>query len=219
MLFGKDNCEMAKQTELAVSPREITGKATKRLRARGIIPANIFGHGAEPQAIQLTSVDFEGLLREHKTSSVVALKIAGTQQSQTALVRHVQRGPVSGKILHVDFLRINMQDKVTSRVPLHFEGVPSGVKIGGGVLLHLLEALEVECAASDIVQFLAVDISHMEKIDDMLHARDVKLPPNYTLITDPEEPVVKITPPRAEKGTEAGAAPATPAAPTESTTA
>jgi large subunit ribosomal protein L25 len=191
---------MAKQTELAASLRKVTGKATKQLRAQGILPATLFGQGAEPQSIQVTALDFERLRLGRHTSGVVMLKIADTQQVQTTFVRHVQHHPLSGKILHIDFFRINLKEKITAKVALHFEGVAPSVKLGGGVLLHLLETLDVECAAGDIVQFLTVDISHLEKIDDMLLARDIALPPNYTLVADPEEPVVKITSPRAEKG-------------------
>jgi len=190
---------MAKQTELAVSPREVSGKASRRLRAQGMLPANIFGQGTKPQMIQVSSPDFERLRSGHHTSGVIALTIAGTQLPQMALVRHVQRNPITEKILHIDFLRIDLKERITARLPLHFEGSPAGVRVASGVLLHLLETLEVECAAGDIIPFLAVDISHLEKIDDLLHARDIKLPPDYILLADPDEPVVKITQPRGER--------------------
>jgi len=169
---------MAKQTALAVSPRELTGKATKRLRAQGILPATIFGQGTPSQTIQVSARDFEQLRTGHHTSGVIVLNIAGTQQPQMTLVRHVQRDPVTEKILHIDFLRIDLKERVTARLPLHFEGAAPGVRVEGGVLLHLLEALEVECAVGDIIPFLAVDISALEKIDALLHAKDIKLPPN-----------------------------------------
>ncbi len=198
---------MAKRVELAVSPRDITGKATKRLRREGVIPANIFGHGEAPQAVQVNSMDFEGLRRGHHATGVVSLKLAGSSKAQTVLVRRVQRNPINSKILHIDFLRVSLRDRITAKVTLHFEGTPPGVKVEGGVLLHLLDALEVECAAGDIVDAIQVDVSSLEHIDDVIHAKDVPLPPNYTLVTDAEEAVVKITPPRVEKE-EVEAAPA-----------
>lgn len=189
---------MANPTELAVSLREITGKATKRLRKAGIIPANIFGRGEAPQAIQLDALTFDGLRRKHQATGVIALQLADSSKPQTALIRHVQRDPRSGKILHIDFFRVNLSDRITAKVSLRFEGTAPGVKVEGGVLLHLLDTLEVECAAGDIVEAFEVDISSLEHIDDTLHAKDIPLPPNYTLVTDPEEPIVKITPPRVE---------------------
>lgn len=190
---------MAKPTELAVSPREITGKATKRLRHAGIIPANIFGRGEPSQAVQLEALAFEGLRRGHHATGVIALRLPNSKKTQTALIRHVQRDPRSGKIVHIDFFRVSMRDRIAAKVPLHLTGTAPGVKVEGGMLLHLADVLEVECAAGDIVEAIEIDVSSLEHIDDILHAKDVPLPPNYILVTDAEEAVVKIAPPRIEK--------------------
>lgn len=197
---------MAKPTELAVSPREATGKAAKRLRKTGLIPANIFGHGAAPQAVQLDASAFEELRRSKHTTGMIALKVAGAKRAETALIRRVQRDPINGHILHIDFQRVSVRDRIAAKVPLRFEGTAPGAKIEGGVLLHLAEVLEVECAAGDIVEAIVVDVSTLEHIDDMIHAKDVQLPPNYTLVTDAEEVVVKVEPPRVEKVEEAAPA-------------
>jgi large subunit ribosomal protein L25 len=204
---------MAKATELEISPREVTGKATKRLRSAGIIPANIFGHGEASQAVQLEIHAFEALRRDHHATGVVSLRFAGAKDAETALIRHVQRNPVSGKIIHIDFFRVSMRERINAKVALHFEGTSPGVKVEDGVLLHLMEALDVECEAGDIVESIEVDISSLEHIDDTIHAKDIKLPANFTLVTDPEEPVVKIMAPRIEpvEETEAAPAEATPA--------
>lgn len=211
---------MAKPTELAVSPREVTGKATKRLRHAGIIPANIFGRGDPPQAVQLEALAFEGLRRGHHAAGVIALRLPDSKKTQTALIRHVQRDPRSGNVIHIDFFRVSMRDRIAAKVALHFIGTAPGVKVEGGTLLHLADVLEVECAAGDIVEAIEVDVSSLEHIDDILHAKDVPLPPNYTLVTEAEEAVVKVAPPRVEKVEEAApaeeaAAPAAPEAAAE----
>jgi large subunit ribosomal protein L25 len=193
---------MAEQVELAVTPREVTGKATKNLRKAGIIPANIFGHKEDSIAVQLDAIEFARVRRAHGTRNIIALRLPGSGV-QTALIRHVQHDPVSGKILHIDFIRMSLTERTNVRVPLRFVGEAPGVKVEGGVLLHLLEALEVECRASDIPEALEIDITPMANIDDMLHAKDVKLPEDFTLITDPEEPVAKIEETRAEAAEEA----------------
>jgi large subunit ribosomal protein L25 len=203
---------MAKQAELAVSPREVTGKATKKLRRAGVIPANIFGHGEPSQAVQLNAQDFDGLRRGHHATGVISLKISGGKRAQTALIRRVQRDPLNGRILHIDFLRVSLRDRISAKIPLHFVGTAPGVKVESGVMLHLIEALEVECAAGDIVEAIEVDVSSLEHIDDVIHAKDVPLPQNYTLVTDPDEAVVKVAPPRVEKAEEVEAAPAEAAA-------
>jgi large subunit ribosomal protein L25 len=110
--------------------------------------------------------------------------------------------------LHIDFLRVSTRDRITAKVPLRFEGTAPGAKIEGGILLHLSDFLEVECAAGEIVEDVEVDISTLEHIDDIIHAKDVKLPANFTLVTDAEEVVVKVNPPRIEKVEEVAEAPA-----------
>ena len=217
---------MAKQTELVVSRRETTGKAVKRLRKAGLIPANIYGHKEASEAVQIEAAAFTALRRAHKTSSILALRMDGDGRSsvQTALVRHIQRNPINGKILHIDFFRVNLTERIGVKVPLHSVGEAPGVKDENGVLLHLLDALEVECAAQDIVDSFEVDVTSLAHIDDTLHASDVKLPEGYKQITDPEEPIVKVAATRAEKAEEAEEAvaaaveaPATPAAPAAET--
>ncbi len=201
---------MAEQTELEVAPRTIVGKANKRLRKEGLIPGNIFGHNEEAQAIQLDAVRFDYLRRHGALHNILTLRLSDAT-TQTVLLRHVQRKPSTGKILHVDFSRVNLTERVTMRVTLRYVGESPAVKNEGGVLLHLIEALEIECSASDIVDAIDVDISSLAEIDATLHASDVKLPANFTLITNPEEPIAKVAPTRAETTAETAETTATPA--------
>lgn len=194
---------MTQQTVLQISPREVIGKATKRLRKSGIIPANISGHKEESQAVQVEALAFEALKRAHGATGIITLRLSGSERVQTALVRRVQRDPRSGKILHIDFSRVSLTERITMKVPLRFVGEAPGVKDEGGVFLHLLDTLEVECTASDIVDYIEVDISPLTEIDSMLHAEEVLLPANFTLITDPKEGIAKVAATRAEKAEEA----------------
>jgi large subunit ribosomal protein L25 len=194
---------MAKQTELAVTHREVTGKAAKHLRKAGLIPANIYGHKEASEAVQVNATDFEALRKARKTTGIISLHMGKGSKAQTALVRHVQRNPINGKILHIDFFRVSLTERIAMKVPLHVVGEAPGVKNESGVLLHLLDALEVECAAQDIVNVFDVDVTSLEHIDDTLHASDVTLPQGFKLITDPEEAIVKIAATRAEKAEEA----------------
>jgi large subunit ribosomal protein L25 len=189
---------MAQQVELQISPREITGKAVKRLRKAGIIPAHIFGHKEESQAVQVEALAFEALRRTHRSKGILSLRMTGSKKVQTALIRHIQRDPRSSKILHIDFFRVSLTERITVKIPIRVTGEAPAVKNEGGVLLHLLDALEVECAAQDIVEYIEVDVSSLNEIDDIIHARDIQLPPKYTLITDPDEGIVKVAATRAE---------------------
>ena len=205
---------MAQQIELEVAPREVMGKATRHLRREGMIPGNIFGHKEPSQAIQIDALAFERLRRSHGMRNVLSLKLPNAA-SQMALIRHVQRDPRTGHILHVDFSRISVGERVEVKIPLHFVGEAPGVKMLGGVLLHLMEAVAVECRATDIVEYVEVEISSLVDIDASLHARDVKLPEGYKLMIDPEEPIAKIAATRAEVATAVTEAAAEAAATTE----
>ena len=207
---------MANQTELVVTRREMTGKAVKHLRKAGLIPANIYGHKEASEAVQINAADFDALRRARKTTGIISLHVDDSAKAQTALVRHIQRNPINSKILHIDFFRVSLTERILMKVPLHVVGEAPGVKNENGVLLHLLDTLEVECAAQDIVNSFDVDVTSLEHIDDTLHASDVKLPQGFKLVTDPEEGIVKIAATRAEKVEEAEEAAAPAATPAES---
>ncbi|WP_376796715.1 50S ribosomal protein L25 [Thermogemmatispora sp.] len=208
---------MAPMAELEVQRRQVLGKATRRLRRQGIIPANIFGHKEPSLAIQLEATAFERFRRQHKAASLVTLRIPGDSFSETALVHSIQRDPCTGKILHVDFYRVSQEEEVEVKVPLHLVGDSPAVKESGGTLLRLLDALEVACRATEIPEAIEVDVSPLVEVEQILHAGEIKLPPNVRLITDPNEPVVKAEPPAAapEEGEEAATATAPAAAPAQ----
>lgn len=188
---------MAQYTELEVAPRKVMGKKSKLLRKAGLIPGNISGHKEASQAVQLDALMFDRLRRTHATRNILRLRLPDTPL-QTVLVRHVQHDPLTDKILHVDFSRVSMTERIEMKIPLRFVGEAPAVKNEGGILLHLTEAIEVACLVLDIAEYIDVDISSLTEIDATLHASDVKLPANYTLISDPEEPIAKVAATRAE---------------------
>ena len=201
---------MAQQVVLEVSRRTAMGKASSRLRRQGLLPANIYGHKETPIPIQIDAMTFDRLRREHGTRNIITLRFADAP-TQTALVKHVQHDPVTGHILHIDFTRVDVRERLEVRIPLHFVGDAPGVKIQGGMLLPLVDALVVKCEAADMVEHLDVDITPLADLDSVLHASNVKLPENYDLVTDPNEPIVKVSPPRVEVPAVAPSAEPTPA--------
>jgi large subunit ribosomal protein L25 len=188
---------MAQQVILEVSPRTVMGKATRHLRKRGIVPANIYGHKQSSTPIQLDAMTFDRLRRGHGTRNIITLRFANAP-TQTALVKHVQRDAITDRVLHIDFTRVDVRERIEVNAPLNYVGDAPGIKIQGGVFLRLVDSVTVECEAGEIVESLEADISSLNDLDAVLHAGDVKLPTNYVLITDPKEPIAKIEPPRVE---------------------
>ncbi len=197
---------------LPVALRTTMGKANKRLLKEGLLPGNISGHNLAPQAVQVEAAAFEALRRNRAATGVIRLTMPNAPV-QTVLIRHVQRGPRSGKIIHIDFTRVGMDERVSAKVPLRFVGESPSVKNQGGVLLHLLDTLDIECPASDIAEYLEVDISSLTEIDATLSAKDVALPAQFTLITPADEPIAKVAATRAAITSEAAAAPTEAATP------
>jgi large subunit ribosomal protein L25 len=197
---------MVEHTELAVALRPTIGNANKRLRRQGWIPGNITGHNQESQPVQVAALAFDTLRRNHAATSLIRL-IMPDASAQTVLIRHVQHAPASEKVLHIDFSRASVSERITAKVPLRYVGESLSVKNKSGVLLHLLDRLDVECPASAIADYLEVDISALTEIDATLHACDVTLPANYTLMTLQGESIAKIVA-RNSGGTEETATPA-----------
>jgi large subunit ribosomal protein L25 len=204
---------VAGQVSLQVAPRTTLGKKVRQLRRKGIIPANLYGRHQPSQPLQVELYTLDRFLAGHRATHVIDLHLGGKGEVSNALLRHIARSPRSGKILHVDFLRVSMTEPVTVRVPVTLTGTAPAVAVEGGVLLHLLDTLEVECLPGDIPEALELDISGLAAIDDTLHVRDVPLPRGITLLSEVDEPVVKVVAPRAVLAEEAATAAAEAAAP------
>lgn len=202
---------MAEQITLTAQRREVLGKQVNRLRREGILPANIFGHGRPSVAIQVNAHELRQLLAAHGGSKLIQLRVDGAPE--TAVVRHIGRDPRTGRIEHVDFMHIEMTEKMRARVPLRLIGEAPAVRQFGGVLLHLVDAVEVECLPQELPEALDLDISELESLDAALHARDLKLPQGVIMQLDLDEVLVKVTPPRMaeEEAAPAAEAPAAPA--------
>src|SRR5262245_23329836 len=128
-----------------------TGKGpARKARRDGFIPGVVYGHGESPVAVSVPRREFEVAMRSAKGSNViVGLKLDGKGE-QTAIIREVQRDPLSHDILHLDFHHISLTEKVTIEVSIHLTGIPEGVKNSGGVLEHIARTIEIEVLPTQI---------------------------------------------------------------------
>ncbi|MGZ3598451.1 MAG: 50S ribosomal protein L25 [Ktedonobacterales bacterium] len=207
---------MPDQVTFAAQKREVFGKAVKRLRRSGIIPGNIYGHNRPSVPVQLNGHDFELFLRRHAATTLLRLTLDGGGAPETALIRHVQHEPVTGAIQHVDFLHVMLSESIKARIPVRLEGESPAVRNRDGILLQLIDAVEVEARPTDLPPALTLDVSGLAEIKSTLYVRDIPLPRGVKLLTDPDEPVVKVEPARviAEAVPSAAEAAPTEAAPT-----
>src|SRR5947199_10826737 len=179
--------KMAKQVKLKAEPRMNVGRsAVRKLRARGLIPAIIYGGNNKPQALQVAAREINAMMSHASGENVlVELEIAGQDSSRTALVQEVQHSPVGGEIRHVDFHAISMDQMIQAEVPLEPTGTAVGVKTFGGLLEQSLRALAIECVPRDLPDRITVDVSQLN-IGDSIHVRDIQFPPGVTPRVQPD---------------------------------
>jgi large subunit ribosomal protein L25 len=183
------------EATLRAEIREETGTgAARKLRVAGKVPAILYGHGMDPLTISVSASDLLRLFHRVGGSNVlVGLEVDGT--THLAIPREVQRDHIHSKYVHVDFLAVRRDERITVSVEVHEVGVSAGVHAGGVVEHHLREVL-VECLPGDVPEVIEVDITALE-IGDMLKVGDVPAPAGSTILTDPDTPVISIITPAA----------------------
>jgi len=188
-----------KRHELEVSKRDITGKKVRFLRRQGITPGNIYGHGIDSTALQTDAKSLKHLLARVGGTDLISLKIDNSKAPVLVLIRDVQRNPLTDELLHVDFYQVKMTEKIKADVPLVFVGeAPVLEKIKKAAVLHLIDSLHIEALPDKLPHSLEVDLSSLEELDSTIHVKDIHLGDGITLLSDPEQMVVKVAEARKE---------------------
>lgn len=199
--------------EVTAFPRALQGTgASRRLRTSGRVPGVIYGANKPAQAIEL---DHNALQRHLKMeafhASILDMTIDG--QKEPVLLRDFQMHPWRPMVQHVDFQRIDKNKKIYMNVPLHFINADAapGVKLGGGVVQHAMNEVEIQCLPDDLPEFIEIDLKDME-IDDSIHVADLNLPKGVELfakLKHDNPPVVMLHLPKVVEAEEVVAAPVT----------
>src|ERR1700736_5612281 len=188
--------------ELVAEFRETQGKgASRRLRHDGKVPAILYGGHAAARTLTLSHQKLLIMLdNERFYSTILNLKVG--DQTQAAILKDVQRHPFKNAIVHVDFQRVEDNQKIRISIPLHFVGaaVSPGVKTQGGLVSHMRTELEVTCLPKDLPEFIEVDLSGLS-LNESIHLSQLKIPDGVELIALAKEDsaVVAIHRPRAEE--------------------
>ena len=176
---------------LKAEKRYVTGKQVKALRRAGQLPAVIYGRHVDPIAISLEAHTASLVFSKLTSSTLVTLDVDGTEY--TAIVREKQRNFIKGNLTHVDFLALDLTEKIRTSVRLTFVGVAPAVKDYSAVLVHRMDALEVECLPADLPERITVDISVIKEIGNNIHVRDIPLPENIVVLDDVDDVVIIAT--------------------------
>jgi large subunit ribosomal protein L25 len=173
---------------LKATKRTVTGKQVKALRRAGELPAVIYGRHVEPLSISLDAHSTELVFAKLTSSTLVTIDVEG--QEFAALVREKQRNFIKGNLTHIDFLALDLTEKIRTKVRLTFVGVSSAVKDFSAVLVHRMEAIEVECLPADLPERITVDISSIKEIGNKIHVSDISFPENVTVLDDVDDIVI-----------------------------
>ncbi len=188
--------------ELVAEFREDQGKgASRRLRRAGKVPAILYGGHIDPRALSLDHEKIVLMLdNERFYSTILSLRVG--DQSQAAVLKDVQRHPYKNAVLHVDFQRVDENEKIRISIPLHFKGeaVAPGVKTQGGIVSHMRTEVEVACLPKDLPEYIEVDLSGLS-INESIHLSQLKVPEGVQLLELLKEDaaVVAIHSPRTEE--------------------
>jgi large subunit ribosomal protein L25 len=174
--------------KLSAESRQETGsRACKTLRASGFIPANLYSHGSAPTALKLNAATWTKVVGDDL--HLVMLEMPDSKPA-TATLREIQRDPMTQEIIHIDLLRVEMDEAVHFSVKVDYLGTPNGTK-DGGVTQILTDHVEVECLPGDVPDMIKIDITYLG-LSESLHARDLVIPEKVKLITDPDVTLVSV---------------------------
>jgi large subunit ribosomal protein L25 len=179
---------MATQSiNIAAEPRSALGsRANKRLRDTGKVPGVVYGHKEAVVPVALPKKELVNHL--NKGAHVFDLSLDG--KAEKVLVKEVQYDHLGIEVIHIDFARVSADERVEVTVPLELKGEPAG-ESEGGVLQQIVAELEIECLVTDIPSVIVHNVSEM-KLDDVLHIKELKLPPGVKALQDEDLVVAQV---------------------------
>lgn len=172
-----------------------SGDSIKKFRKQGKIPAVLYGHNVKNQSLFVDLGEFEKAYRRAGDSTIIELKTAD-DKIHPVLIQEIQNHFLTNRPIHVDFYEVSMTEKLKTAVSLEFTGEAQAVKALGGTLVKVLDTVMVECLPADLPHSLTVDISSLQTFQDVILAKNIRLPANVDLITNHQDVVAKVQPPR-----------------------
>ena len=201
---------MAKQVKLTAQTRhEIGRNAVKKLKARGIVPATIYGGKEAPQNLQVSAREVSTLLSRAVGENILIELEIDAKANRLALIQEVQHNAITRAILHVDFQTVSSDETIYASIPVEPFGESIGVKSYGGLLTQNVRSLEIECLPKDLPEIIKVDVSALN-IGDAIHIKDIALPSGVTAVGEPDIAVFLVAEPTVVEEPVAAAAPTEP---------
>jgi len=183
--------------ELKAKTRTELGKKAKALRRADFLPAVLYGEGVPAQSITVPYKDFSKLYKEVGETSILKLDVDG--KPYNVLIYDVVPDPIKGKILHADFYAVRMDRVIRAKIPMEFFGESPAVKNENGILLKVMQELEVEAFPQDLPREIRVDLGLLENLESRFLVKDIPIPKGVKILVEPDEVVVLVQAPKVEE--------------------
>lgn len=179
-----------KRESLSSEKRTVIGKKVKKLRREGIMPANVYGQGHKSVAIQIPIKEFINVYKRAGETGVVDLSFE--KETLPVLIHSVQKEPRTHDVLHVDFLVVNLKQKISTRVPLTAVGEALAVKDKLGILIQVQSDIEIEALPTDLPEKVEVNVETLAAVGDHITIGEIKAPSTFAITSDPTQIAFKI---------------------------
>ncbi|MEK7465361.1 MAG: 50S ribosomal protein L25 [Patescibacteria group bacterium] len=183
--------------ELAVKNRTELGKKTNALRAKGLIPAELYGKGVQNIHLSVAEKDFRKIHRAGAEHGVITI-VTEDGKKHSALIASIAHDGLSQKVLSIDFHQVRMDQKIRTRIPIEFTGESPVVKLGH-VIVKVMNDIEIEALPAHIPTHLEVDITALDAVGSTIHVKDLKVPSDVKIIVSPESVIVTVNEKRKEE--------------------
>jgi large subunit ribosomal protein L25 len=167
---------MAEKLELKVDERDVLGKKVKYLRKKGTVPVHLFGHNVTSLSLQGEASTLHSIISRAGKTRLIDLKIGQSEKAHNVMVREVQKDPIRGNLIHIDFYEVNMAEKIRVEVPISIVGESPALKIRENMLHQDLNSLTIECLPDKMPDRIQVDISVIKEVEEAVRVRDIVIP-------------------------------------------
>ncbi len=183
---------------LKAEVRKVSGRKVKNLRKEGILPANVSGKKIKSEAVQVSLKDFEKVYKEVGETGLLMLQVGSGERP--VLIHNLQLNPVTGSLIHVDFLQVDLKEKVSAEVPVELTGESPAEKQAIGTVVQQLNEIEVEALPTDLPEKFQVSVEGLMEVDQAIFVKDLKVDKTKVeLKADPDAIIAKVEPPQKEE--------------------
>lgn len=183
---------------LSAEERDLKKEKPSKTRKSGFVPGVVYGQKEKNLSIKVKGKDFNSIFRKAGESTLIDLMIGGKSIGKV-VISDFQVDPISGAVIHFDLYQVRMDKKIVAHVPIRLVGESPAVKNEGGILAKVHDKLEIKCLPGDLMHEINIDLAKLAKIDDAVRVKDLGLSDKIEILTDADDVIVTVTPPRSDK--------------------